>query len=56
MNWFMVIMTIIAIAMFFVIQHKSDKYKKPKNKIRLIMALVAYLLFVYYFDTSRLLG
>jgi len=55
MNWFMIIMTLIAIAMFFVIQHKSDKYKNPKNKIRLILSLVAYLLFVYYFDTSIIL-
>jgi len=55
MNWFMIVMTIIAIAMFFVIQHKSEKYKKPKNKILLILSLVAYLLFVYYFDTSIIL-
>ncbi|MDA1283474.1 MAG: hypothetical protein O3C61_00940 [Proteobacteria bacterium] len=55
MNWFMIIMTLIAIAMFFVVQHKSEKYKNPKNKIRLILFLVAYLLFVYYFDTTIIL-
>ena len=55
MNLFMIIMTVLAVAMFFIIQHKSEKYKKTKNKIRLFAALVAYLLFVYYFDTSLVL-
>ncbi|MDB9776375.1 hypothetical protein OAB63_01290 [Alphaproteobacteria bacterium] len=56
MNWFMIIMSIIAIAMFFVIQYKSDKYKKKENKIKLFLALIGYLVFVYYFDTSVILS
>jgi|CoawatStandDraft_6_1074263.scaffolds.fasta_scaffold01991_10 hypothetical protein len=56
MNWFMLIMTLIAIPMFFVIQHKSEKYKKKKNKIKLLLALIGYLIFVYYFDTSVILN
>ena len=56
MNWFMLIMTLIAIIMFFVIQHKSDKYKKKENKIKLFLALIGYLVFVYYFDTSVILN
>ena len=56
MNWFMIMMTVLTIAMFFVIQHKSTKYKKTKNKIKLLGALMAYLIFVYYFDASIILS
>lgn len=55
MNWFMIIMTLITIAMFFIIQYKSKKYKNNINKLKLFLALAAYLSFVYFFDTKLIL-